>query len=233
MVSIPAINPDDTALWPFKHSREKLAEMEASNPYVFAGQYMQRPAPKGGGLFKDSWWQWYDNSFVHPEWDYRVIYADTALKTKEHNDWSVFQCWGFKSGHAYLLDQIRGKWEAPDLIKQARAFWDLHKSPINRGVVRGMKIEDKASGTGLIQTLKMEGVPVIPIQRSVDKFTRALDVLPQIEAGLVHLPKDAPWMPAYISEFSVFPNGKHDDQVDPTLDAISDNLVTGYNLSAW
>ena len=96
-----------------------------------------------------------------------------------------------------------------------------------------MKIEDKASGTGLIQTLKMEGVPVIPIQRSVDKFTRALDVLPQIEAGLVHLPKDAPWMPAYIGEFSVFPNGKHDDQVDPTLDAISDNLVTGYNLSAW
>ncbi|UOK17883.1 terminase large subunit [Escherichia phage BUCT618] len=233
VLSIPAVNPDDTALWPFKHSREKLAEMEASNPYVFAGQYMQRPAPKGGGLFKDSWWQWYDNSFVHPEWDYRVIYADTALKTKEHNDWSVFQCWGFKNGHAYLLDQIRGKWEAPDLIKQARAFWDLHKSPINRGVVRGMKIEDKASGTGLIQTLKMEGVPVIPIQRSVDKFTRALDVLPQIEAGLVHLPKDAPWMPAYIGEFSVFPNGKHDDQVDPTLDAISDNLVTGYNLSAW
>nr|DAM87584.1 MAG TPA: Large Terminase [Caudoviricetes sp.] len=233
VLSIPAINPDDTALWPFKHSREKLAEMEASNPYVFAGQYMQRPAPKGGGLFKDSWWQWYDNSFVHPEWDYRVIYADTALKTKEHNDWSVFQCWGFKNGHAYLLDQIRGKWEAPELIKQARAFWDLHKSPINRGVVRGMKIEDKASGTGLIQTLKMEGVPVIPIQRSVDKFTRALDVLPQIEAGLVHLPKDAPWMPAYIGEFSVFPNGKHDDQVDPTLDAISDNLVTGYNLSAW
>lgn len=35
------------------------------------------------------------------------------------------------------------------------------------------------------------------------------------------------------ASFSVFPNGKHDDQIDPTIDAIADNLVTGYNLSAW
>ena len=79
----------------------------------------------------------------------------------------------------------------------------------------------------------MEGVPVIPIQRSVDKFTRALDVLPQIEAGLVHLPKDAAFTQGLLSEMSVFPNGKHDDQVDVVIDAIADNLVTGYNLSAW
>lgn len=232
-VVIPALDEFGNSFWEEQFPVDDLKRKEASNPYVFAGQYMQRPAPKGGGLFKDDWWQWYDNSFVHPEWEYRVIYADTALKTKEHNDWSVFQCWGFKSGHAYLLDQIRGKWEAPDLIKQARAFWDLHKSPINRGFVRGMKIEDKASGTGLIQTLKMEGVPVIPIQRSVDKFTRALDVLPQIEAGLVHLPKDASFTQGLLSEMSIFPNGKHDDQVDVVIDAIADNLVTSYNLSAW
>lgn len=233
VVSIPVLNEQDEALWPFKHSREKLAEMEASNPYVFAGQYLQRPAPKGGGLFKDSWWEFYDATFVHPEYEYRIIYADTALKTGQQNDYSVFQCWGFKDGHAYLLDQLRGKWEAPELIREARDFYQKHISPINRGFLRGMKIEDKASGTGLIQTLRKEGVAVIPIQRSIDKVTRAMDVLPQIEAGLVHIPEHKSWSKEYLAEFSMFPNGKHDDQVDPTLDAISDNLVTGYNMAAW
>lgn len=233
VVSIPVLNEQDEALWPFKHSREKLAEMEASNPYVFAGQYLQRPAPKGGGLFKDSWWKFYDATFVHPEYEYRIIYADTALKTGQQNDYSVFQCWGFRDGHAYLLDQLRGKWEAPELIREARNFYQKHISPTNRGFLRGMKIEDKASGTGLIQTLRKEGVAVIPIQRSIDKVTRAMDVLPQIEAGLVHIPEHKSWSKEYLAEFSMFPNGKHDDQVDPTLDAISDNLVTGYNMAAW
>lgn len=233
VVSIPVLNEQDEALWPFKHSREKLSEMEASNPYVFAGQYLQRPAPKGGGLFKDSWWKFYDATFVHPEYEYRIIYADTALKTGQQNDYSVFQCWGFQDGHAYLLDQLRGKWEAPELIREARDFYQKHISPINRGFLRGMKIEDKASGTGLIQTLRKEGVAVIPIQRSIDKVTRAMDVLPQIEAGLVYIPEHKPWSKEYLAEFSMFPNGKHDDQVDPTLDAISDNLVTGYNMAAW
>lgn len=233
VVSIPVLSEDDEALWPFKHTREKLREMEASNPYVFAGQYLQRPAPKGGGLFKDTWWQWYDSSFVQPEWEYRTIYADTALKTGQQNDYSVFQCWGFKDGHAYLLDQLRGKWEAPELIREAREFYQKHISPINRGFLRGMKIEDKASGTGLIQTLRKEGVAVIPIQRSIDKVTRAMDVLPQIEAGLVHIPSDAVWSKDFLAEFSMFPNGKHDDQVDVLIDAINDNLVSGYNMAAW
>lgn len=233
VINIPVIDEHDQALWPFKHTREKLAEMEASNPYVFAGQYMQRPAPKGGGLFKDSWWKWYDSTFIHPEYDFRTIYADTALKTGERHDYSVFQCWGMKDGHVYLLDQLRGKWEAPALIREAREFYRKHSDPTNRGQLRGMKIEDKASGTGLVQTLAMEGVAVIPVQRSIDKFTRALDVIPQIEAGLVHLPSDAVWIKEYIAEFSMFPNGKNDDQVDPTVDCIKDMLVTGYNLGAW
>lgn len=232
-VVIPALDDNDESFWEEQFPVKDLKRKESSNPYVFAGQYLQRPAPKGGGLFKDTWWQWYDASFVQPEWEYRTIYADTALKTGQQNDYSVFQCWGFKDGHAYLLDQLRGKWEAPELIREARNFYQKHLNPINRGFLRGMKIEDKASGTGLIQTLRKEGVAVIPIQRSVDKVTRAMDVLPQIEAGLVHIPSDAVWSKEFLAEFSMFPNGKHDDQVDVLIDAINDNLVSGYNMAAW
>ena len=35
-----------------------------------------------------------------------------------------------------------------------------------------------------------------------------------IENGFVHIPETAPWLAEYLHEMTVFPNGKHDDQVD-------------------
>jgi hypothetical protein len=35
-----------------------------------------------------------------------------------------------------------------------------------------------------------------------------------IENGFLHLPKKAAWLAEYLHELSVFPKGKHDDQVD-------------------
>jgi hypothetical protein len=37
-----------------------------------------------------------------------------------------------------------------------------------------------------------------------------------IENGFVHVPKAASWLAAYLHELTVFPNGRHDDQVDST-----------------
>jgi hypothetical protein len=37
-----------------------------------------------------------------------------------------------------------------------------------------------------------------------------------IENGFVRIPEAAPWLADYLHEISVFPKGKHDDQVDST-----------------
>jgi hypothetical protein len=37
-----------------------------------------------------------------------------------------------------------------------------------------------------------------------------------IENGFVHIPESAPWLAEYLHEISVFPKGKHDNQVDST-----------------
>jgi hypothetical protein len=37
-----------------------------------------------------------------------------------------------------------------------------------------------------------------------------------IESGFVHIPETAPWLAEYLHEMTVFPKGKHDDQVDST-----------------
>ena len=90
-----------------------------------------------------------------------------------------------------------------------------------------MHIEDKSSGTGLIQTLKrgdaaqgFSPIPVKGIERNKDKITRAMDIAPTIEAGLVYLPTGADFVSDFLSEASVFPNGAHDDQLDPMMDAV-------------
>ncbi|MBV8505356.1 MAG: phage terminase large subunit [Alphaproteobacteria bacterium] len=37
-----------------------------------------------------------------------------------------------------------------------------------------------------------------------------------IENGFVYIPETAPWLADYLHEMTVFPKGKHDDQVDST-----------------
>lgn len=224
-LNIAAVTGDGESFWPGQFPIDDLKRLESTNSYRFAGQYMQRPAPVGGGIFKDAWWKLYR---ALPRITHRMIYADTAQKTKEQNDYSVLQCWGMgRDGRIYLLDMLRGKWEAPQLLVQAKAFWEKHKAEDARsmGTLRQLKVEDKSSGTGLIQQLKQDGVPVSGIPRGTDKVSRAYDAAPQVEVGNVVLPESAPWLSDYLAEFSAFPNASHDDMVDPTMDAISDMLI--------
>jgi predicted phage terminase large subunit-like protein len=205
-------------MFPERFGEQQVKELETTlGSYGAAGQLQQRPAPRGGGILKEQWFRYYTQL---PQLEWRTIHADTAQKTGEENDYSVFQCWGRTiTGEAALLDQIRGKWEAPELLVHARAFWLKHQA-VGGPALRAMLVEDKVSGTGLIQTLRREGVPVLPVQRAKDKISRAHDAAPFIESGNVLLPIDAPWLSDFLAEASSFPGGAHDDQLDPLFDAI-------------
>jgi predicted phage terminase large subunit-like protein len=219
-LNIPARDEKGQSFWPAQFPSDMLDRLETSSPYVFAGQYMQHPAPLGGGIFKDEWWRFLE---IPPLTKHRAIYADTAQKTKEQNDFSVFQCWGQTiDGQIVLLDQVRGKWEAPELETMARAFWAKHHAIQNAGPLRAFKVEDKVSGTGLIQKLKREGIPIIPIQRNIDKVTRAMDAAPYVQSGNVIIMRNLAHLVDFMSEASVFPNGAHDDMIDAAMSAISD-----------
>jgi len=216
-------------LFPEHKSLEFLLERKAAmSEGNWLALYQQSPTIIGGNLFKTEWWQWYNEP---PPLAYRIVVVDTAQKTAETNDWSVLACWGMTiptkvdgvlvPGKAVKLDMLRGKWEAPELLAMARAFWQKHSNqPKQFGVLRTMYIEDKVSGTGLIQTLKRERIPVVAIQRDKDKVTRANDVAPQLAAGNVMLPKYAPWLKDFLEECAQFPNGVFDDQVDTMMDAV-------------
>ena len=225
--------------WLYKEPLADLLASEKADPYVFSGQYMQRPSPLGGGIIKGDCFGRYT---VLPQLRYRKIYGDTAQKTAERNDYSVFECWGYGyDNRIYLIDMIRGKWTAPELKKRAIDFWNKHAA-LGAGdpataVLREMKIEDKASGTGLIQEIKADGgIPVDGIERTKDKLTRVMDIVSHIASGNVVVPLQAPFVSDFITEcesFTADDTHAHDDQIDPMCDAINDMLGAAKDLSIW
>lgn len=234
--------------WPYKEPLKSLLEMERGggqdssgqliSKHVFSSQYQQTPKSLGGNIIKGKDFVRYQ---VAPKIKHRKIFADTAQKTKERNDFSVFEEWGLGvDGRIYLLDLIRGKWEAPELQRRAIAFWAKAKArDVEKfGQCREMPVEDKSSGTGLIQTLRMPpyNIPIKPIERHKDKLTRCMDALPYIELGLIALPEAAPFTNDFISEAESFTgDDSHDfdDQLDPLFDAVNDFLQSGNKLKQW
>ena len=229
---------DGELMFPERFSEANVAELESSlGSHAVAGQLQQRPNPRGGRIVKTEWFQLYD---VPPRIKHRVIYADTAQKTAEHNDYSVFEEWGLgEDGKLYLLDLIRGKWEIPELERRAPAFWNKAKGrdSVVMGQLRQMKIEDNASGTGLIQRMKLDHrIPVAGIKRTKDKYTRLTDVIGYIESGYVCLPRNAPFLSDFVGECEAFTaddSHPHDDQIDPMIDAINDMLAVGNTVQLW
>lgn len=204
-------------MFPERFPEDSVSTLEKTlGSYGAAGQLQQKPSPRGGGIIKTAWYRYWTSL---PAIEWCEVFVDTAQKDGEQNDYSVFELWGRSVvGQAVLIDLLRGKWEAPELLVQARAFWIKHRDrPIRP---RAMRVEDKVSGTGLIQTLRREGVPIIPVQRDKDKVSRGHDSAPFIESGNVLLPADAPWLSELLAESEKFPAGTHDDQLDPMFDAI-------------
>lgn len=223
--------------WQYKEPIAEMLELEAGrgndtdgrsiSKFVFSSQYQQEPKAIGGNIIKG---EWFNRVSMTPPIKYRKIYADTAQKTGERNDYSVFECWGYgEDGKIYLLDILRGKWEAPDLKRRAVDFWHKHYSISGQGALRGMMVEDKSSGTGLIQELmRADRIPIKGIERNKDKLTRVMDVASFIESGYVSLIEGSPFINDFINECEAFTADDthlHDDQIDPMLDAITDMLA--------
>jgi len=183
---------------------------EAQGEYNFAGQYQRAPAPLGGGLVKAEWFQTY--TAVDLPLEFEMVYQswDTANKATELSDYSVCTTWGVKDKHVYLLHVFRKRLGYPDLKRavrdQAEAFG-----------TETILIEDKASGTRLIQELVSDGMHSIKkYEPTMDKIMRMHTVTNAIENGFVHLPDKAAWLGEYLHELTSFPKGKYDDQADST-----------------
>lgn len=221
-------------------SIETLRDLEKTRigRFVLASQFQQQPIALGGNLIQTDSFRYYDPKDVASmQFDTIVITVDTALKAKELNDYSCFQAWGRSHGRAYLLDQAWGKWESPELLTTAIAFWRKTQTDFPTCGLR-MVIEEKAAGTGLVQQLHAAGVPAEGIERDIDKVRRVQAILPYQEAGLVYIPQPTKceenhWVHGFLAECAEFKpdmTHAHDDRVDTFADGVAQLLGTPMSI---
>ncbi|ESR23777.1 phage terminase large subunit [Lutibaculum baratangense] len=231
VVSIPAIetedkvyrlsdDPDDFYLRRagevLQEEREPLDILEgirrAQGSLLFSSQYQQAPVPPEGNVIRREWLRSYDTAPT--SFDFRIASWDTASTLSDDADYSVGTVWGAKGLDFYLLDRIRGRFEAPDLrrrINEIHHRWQLDQTII----------EDADIGRAIGQDLRRsrDCRPVL-VRPRLDKEARFLAQSARFESGQVHVPKDAPWLAEWLNELLAFPNGRHDDQVDSTSQAL-------------
>jgi predicted phage terminase large subunit-like protein len=200
-------------------AREPLVALErvkkALGSYNFAGQYQQRPTPLEGGLVERAWFRTYEPEEARAPFERIVQSWDTANKASELADYSVCTTWGVRAKGFYLLHVLRRKLNYPELKRCVAAQQQAFAAQI-------VLIEDKASGTPLIQELRAAGVPgVRAVQPVGDKVMRLHAQTAAIENGFVLLPREAHWLEDYLEELTLFPRGAHDDQVDSTAQALA------------
>lgn len=224
-VCLPAIRADGTALWPEKHNIETLRRMEQAAPYVFAGQYMQSPAPLDGGIFKPGRLQ--------------IVDAIPAERIQWVRGWDLgATVGGDPTAGAKIGAMPDGRFIIADI-----AHGDM--GPDDRdAVIRNTSAADSAEvlislpqdpgQAGKVQVLHMarmlQGYRVHTSPESGDKVTRAEPFASQVNVGNVLMLRGS-WNHGLIEEMRMFPNGKHDDRIDACSRAFNTLAASGrFNL---
>jgi predicted phage terminase large subunit-like protein len=191
-----------------------------------AGQLQQRPAPAGGAVFKTAWWaegrNRYDAAVEVPVVHLagRWLFFDTAMKDQEQHDFTACSV-------AELLPDYRVRWRA---VWRAKLPFPLLVTDMDAtarqwsadGLLRGIVVEDKQSGTSAYQTLR-ETLPAelaglltafLPHGSKLYRARLAATWCARDCILLPHPSPEAPWLLDFESELHKFPAAAHDDQVD-------------------
>jgi predicted phage terminase large subunit-like protein len=194
----------------------KLEEVKKDlGSFGFAGQYMQTPSPKEGGLFKKHFWQFYNQ--VPTDFDEIIDSWDCTFKELITSDYVAGTVWGIKGANRYLLHVT---YLQMGIIKTIDAMIN-HRSLFPR--IERTLIEDKANGTAIIEVMKEKIQGIIPINPKDSKEARAQAIIPQLESHNVFLPTPSIAtfdVENYIDNLAKFPNAANDDLVDSTTQAL-------------
>ena len=204
-------------LHPERESRETLDRTRQTiGSYNFAAQFQQNPVPAGGAMVKVAWLRQFDPGGEPSHFPEIVQSWDTANKSTELSDYSVCTTWGIVTDAYYLLHVYRERLNYPELKRAVRELAE-------RFHATWVVIEDKASGTQLIQELKAEGLVQVQAHEPPPRMDKKMRLHAQtgiFESGHIWLPKAATWLDEYVRELTSFPLARYNDQVDSTTQAL-------------
>lgn len=220
------------ALCPERYPIEKLERKKKRLTGRFwTALYSQSPKPGEGSVFLKAWWEGQKNRYNPDDTAIknrvigRWIFFDTALKNKATSDPTAYCVVELMPDYRLNVrrmeqSQILGAL-VPNKIETVATQWNQD------GKLRGIIVEDKASGITAIQTLQLSA-PVwlrkilIPFEPKGDKEFRATQAAVWCERDCIQFPQpsesNAGWYTDFLDEENgqlwIFPNAEHDDLVD-------------------
>ena len=231
VIHMPALGyyGEGCALWPEVWSVARLEEKRGDQDSLrFEAMYQGNPTIPQGSLLKRAWFRLEEQ--IPAAFDYVIQIWDTAQTAEEEgaeksSDASYSACitLGVVRNDVYILGYFKRRMGWPDLL---RACYAEFRSQALRGQLpRLVLIEDKSSGTSLLQALRSgqgraAGDPVLPVLAvpvKQSKEDRARSVLGYIEGGRVHLPVMASWSETLLDRCAAFPEEKYKDEVDALI----------------
>lgn len=206
----------------------------------YEAQHQQAPSPPGGEIFKLWWWGYWqlpgmnlppvriempdgEVKFVAPitiPTDFQEVIQswDMTFKNTSNSDFVSGQTWAKHGAKTFLLNRVNARMSFTESVEAVK---NLKRSDPRVGLVL---IEDKANGPAIISTLKNIVPGIVPVAADISKTARAKAITPFIEAGNTFLPHpDMPgfeWVNALRHQFTSFPTGAHDDDVDAGVHAL-------------
>ena len=232
--SIGFIDPrerDGELLFPDRFPEAQVAELERTlGSYATAGQLQQRPVPRGGGLFKKSWFNTVKAlpvgcRFVRG-WDLAATEDAEAAATAGV---LIAQA---PDGRFIIADAVREQLGPMGVERLMKATAEQDRAKF--GAVRGSYPQDpgqagKAQAQHIMRHV-LSGFDYHFSPETGDKESRALPLAAQAEAGNVFL-LEGEWNDAFLNEIAVFPMGKWKDQVDAASRAFTE-LTTEVQVQA-
>lgn len=201
----------------------KKSFIDEEGLYVWNALYQCNPTAPIGAIIDPSWWKFYDYDEDLPFGNVRIS-VDTAFKATNKSDFVVILTVGMVEDRYYIINRVRERLsfnETVDTIKDTIAF--LEERDLG---YTGILIEDKANGSAVIDSLQNEYDNIIPVTPAGGKESRLHSASRPIRQGRVFLPRGAIWTKEFINEFTSFPNGKHDDQVDSLTQVLNYDLYS-------
>ncbi len=205
----PAIDEDGLSFWEDQFPLEDLRRREAANPYVFAGQFMQRPAPKGGGMFPVA-------LFDVQEHKPNNIVASMRYWDKAGTaDGGAFTAGALmhrlEDGRFCISDMQRAQLSALERERLIKQTAKIDGTSVRIGIEQEPGSGGKESAEATIRMLA--GWSVHADRPTGDKVTRAEPYAAQVQGGNIIICRGE-WNMAFLREHESFPNGKFKDQVD-------------------
>jgi predicted phage terminase large subunit-like protein len=213
---LSALDDYNEPLWPEKHDAATLQRMEQAAPYVFAGQYRQRPAPPSGGVIKPDLIAIVDAVPANVvEWA-----RGWDLGASTGGDFTVGLRVGRMSDGRYVIADVkRDRLETADRDRLIRNTAD--GDGMGR-VKQSLPQDPGAAGKAQVQYLskQLAGHSLHWTPETGDKVVRATPFASQVNVGNVVMVRGA-WNDAWKDEARLFPNGAFDDQVDAAARAFN------------